>query len=312
MAARRRKRARRRRGRFSFLYKLLSLFLILAAIVTGCIVFFRANHIVVSGESRYSEEEIIAATGVELGENLFQLDKFRMVQQMQTQLPYLDDISITRRLPDTLVITVTESQPVAALEYNGEWWLLDSSCKLLERGDASLAQGRAVLLGLTPLSPSVGTRLAVDQEGEEAPKLEALLALLAALDARDMTGEITDFIDLTSESEIRLGYGGTLTVEIPLYSSDFALQARRLQGTLEQLAQQGSTASGTLTLPAEGTRAWLTAQRWMPDNLPDLSGAETGAAESGETAAPESGGTEGAVASPAPSVTPTQPEQAQG
>ena len=68
MAARRKRRGRRRRGRFGILYKVLSFFLILAAIVTGCIVFFRVNEIVVVGETRYSETEIIAATGVELGE----------------------------------------------------------------------------------------------------------------------------------------------------------------------------------------------------------------------------------------------------
>ena len=74
MAARRRKRGRRNRGRFSALYKLLSILLIFAAIVTGCIVFFRANQIVVAGKTRYSEEQIIAAAGVEQGENLFRLN----------------------------------------------------------------------------------------------------------------------------------------------------------------------------------------------------------------------------------------------
>ena len=310
MAARRKRRARRRRGRFGFLYKLFSLFLILAAIVTGCIVFFRANHIVVSGESRYSEEEIIAATGIEEGQNLFQLDKFSIIRQMRSQLPYLDDISITRKLPDTLVITVTDSQPVAALEYNGEWWLLDSGCSLLERGDASLAQGRAVLLGLTPLSPSVGTRLAVDAAEED--KLTALLALLAAMEERGMTSHITDFIDLTSEGEIRLGYDGTLTVAIPLYSGDFALQALRLEGALAELQEQNGTVAGTLTLPSEGTRAWLTAQRWMPEGLPESTGTAQSGTEGESGTEDASGAQTTPTPEPSPQVTPTQPQQAQG
>ena len=50
MAARRRRnRHRRRRGRFSFLYKLLSFLLIFAAILTGCVVFFRVNQVEVTG-----------------------------------------------------------------------------------------------------------------------------------------------------------------------------------------------------------------------------------------------------------------------
>ena len=53
--------------------------------------------------------------------------------------------TISRKLPDTLVLKVTESTPLAVLESGGNWWLLDVRGKLLEQGDAALAQGRAVL-----------------------------------------------------------------------------------------------------------------------------------------------------------------------
>lgn len=316
MAARNRRRGRRRnRGRFSLLYKLFSTLLILAAILTGCIVFFRANEIVVSGESRYSAEEIIAATGVEQGQNLFQLDKNAIVRKVLTQLPYIDTISLSRKLPDTLLITVTESQPVAALEYNGSWWLMDARGKLLEQGDATLSQGRAWLLGLTPLSPSVGSTLAVE-EGQET-KLASLKALLEAMAERNMTSHITEFIDLTSESDIRLGYDGTLTVEVPLYSSDFGLQARRLDGALEELQARNGTVSGTLTLPTEGNRAWLTTDRWMPETqLPEYvppSQSEPETAPTEEAGAGETSGTQTPEqAAPSASVTPVEPAQSGG
>ena len=72
MAARKnRNRQRRRRGRFGFLYKLLSFLVIFAAILVGCVVFFRVNEVIVTGNSRYSDQEVIAASGVELGDNLF-------------------------------------------------------------------------------------------------------------------------------------------------------------------------------------------------------------------------------------------------
>lgn len=313
MAARKRKRGRRRnRGRFGLLYKLLSTLLILAAILTGCIVFFRANEIVVTGQSRYTAEEIIAATGVEQGQNLFRLDKAAIVRQVSFQLPYIDTISIHRKFPDTLLITVTESQPVAAVEYDGAWWLLDARGKILEQGDASLATGRAILLGLTPLSPAVGASLAVDTEEEK--KLSALKELLSALDERNMASHITEFIDLTSESDIRFGYDATLTVEAPLYSSDFALQARRLDGALQELQERNGTVAGTLTLPAEGNRAWLTTERWMPETqLPVWESAPaTDSAASTETGTdtpvPE-GSAEPEESAPVESVAPLEPTQ---
>ena len=66
MAARRNRRGRRRnRGRFGFLYKLLSFLLIFAAILVGCVVFFRVDNIEVEGNSRYSAGQIIEAAEVE-------------------------------------------------------------------------------------------------------------------------------------------------------------------------------------------------------------------------------------------------------
>ena len=70
MAARHNRR-RRRRGRFSFLYKLLSVVLIVCAIVAGSVIFFRVEEITVSGSTVYSSDEIIAASEVAVGDNLF-------------------------------------------------------------------------------------------------------------------------------------------------------------------------------------------------------------------------------------------------
>ncbi len=286
MAARKKRRGRRRRGRFSFLYKFLSTLLILAAMVTGCIVFFRVNTVVVVGETRYSESEILDAAGVEMGENLFGLNKFEIVGRMRDKLPYVDTIAITRKLPDTLVITVTPSTPIAALESGGKWWLMDVSCKVLEQGDASLAQGRAVLTGLTPLSPAVGTRLEVEEA--QRLKFQGLSDLLSALVQRGMVERVTEFIDLTAENEVRFGYNGVLTVEMPLFD-DFQSQTWRLQRALEELESKNGTVTGTLHLPSEGNEAWLLAERWLP-----------GAAE---TVPPETPGAE-ALPAPSPSVPP--------
>ena len=197
MAARRNRRRRRRnRGRFGFLYKLMSALIICAAILAGCIVFFRVDVVVVDGNVRYTSEEIIGVAGVERGDNLFSLNKFNMQKNIRRELPYVSEVQIIRRLPDTLLITVSESAAVAAIQKDGEWWLLDAQCKLLERGDAALAQGRAEVRGISPLAPDVGTQLAVAQE--ERAKLDSLSQLLSALYRQGMDGQLTDFIDLTA------------------------------------------------------------------------------------------------------------------
>lgn len=262
MAARRSRYRRRNRGRFGFLYKLLSFLLILAAVLVGCVVFFRVDSIVVSGTSPYTEEEIIAASGVEKGDNLFALDKVQLGWDIIRRLPYIDEVISARKLPDTLIIEVTQCVPAAVLQSGGEYWLLDLKGKLLERGDAALAEGRPEVLGLTALAPDVGTSLAVS--AEEEYRLTRLKALLAAIHDQGMTGSLTGFLDVTAANEIRFGYGEQLTVVVPM-TTDFEDKIYALRRTLETMDAEGVPRTGTLDLTYGDDQARLLPERWLPE-----------------------------------------------
>ena len=127
-----------------------------------------------------------------------------------------------------------------------------------------------------------GGRLAVGEEQQK--KLESLMALFSALQARGMTGQVTEFIDLTTENVVRFGYGGTLTVEMPLFGN-FESQTWRLQRALEELSARNGTVSGTLHLPSEGNKAWLLAKRCMPGD--EMESSPTGEGENAVSPAPE-------------------------
>ena len=78
MARRRHSNRRRHRGRFSFLYKVLSILLVCTVIVVALTLFFRVNLILVEGEQRYTEDEVRKATQVETGDNLFLMNKYEI------------------------------------------------------------------------------------------------------------------------------------------------------------------------------------------------------------------------------------------
>ena len=42
----------------------------------------------VQGNSRYTQEEIVAASGIEQGDNMFLINKFQVIDQMISQLTY--------------------------------------------------------------------------------------------------------------------------------------------------------------------------------------------------------------------------------
>ena len=305
MAARRnRKRRRRNRGRFGGLYKLLSILLIFAAILVGCIIFFRVNTMVVAGNSRYTQEEIIAAAGVKQGDNLFTLNKYQIANRILTQLPYVNEVAISRKLPDTLIFEVTESTGTAWLESGGSYWLLDDNCKLLEVGDAALVQGKPQVLGLTAVNPTVGNTLTVSPEQQD--KLERLQAFFAAIRGRVMTGSLKGFIDLTSGNEIRFGYGENLTVVFPL-NGDFAPETHELELALKTMDQRGLPRTGTLDQNYEDRKIHLLPDRWLPDGWSAL---EDAGQQSGSESQPEESAQPQQTEDPQPEHTPTVPQQA--
>lgn len=232
MAARKNNRGRRRnRGRFSFLYVLLSFLLILIALVVGSVVFFRVGSIEVNGNDRYSAQEIIDATQVQQGDNLFRLNTTKISQALISELPYIRSASVGWDLPDGLIVTVTECQAVACIQTETGWFLIDSRGKLLEQGSPSLKQKYPQVSGISPLSPSAGQHIVVT-ESEEL-RLDALSGLLTAMENRNLLSGLID-LKLDSNSTVSFGYTDRFTVEIPL-SCDYDYKMRAMEFVIEHL-----------------------------------------------------------------------------
>lgn len=244
MQNRRKNRKRRRRGRFGFLYKSLSAILIFSAIFAGCMVFFRVNEIDAEGGVRYTKEEIIAASGIKTGENLVLLNKNKIAREILGTLPYVDEVAIRRQLPDTVELSVSECTPVASIQSEGDWWLMDVNGKLLEKGNQTLGEQYAEVTGLTPILPEEGDRLAVGDEN--SAKLKSLTELLTSLSDRDMMHQVSA-VDLTEVTTIKLRYAGRFDVLLPM-TADFARKVWRLEEVVKLLEENES---GTLDLTGE-------------------------------------------------------------
>ena len=155
MARRRSYHRKRRQGRFSFLYKILIFVTICGAIAVALALFFKVDTITVTGNSRYTANQIIEASGIETGDNMFFLNKYHASERITAALPYVETVRISRQLPDTLVVTVTECTAPAAVSQDGKLWLLSGDGKIV---DAKTGDGKqyAVVEGLTLLEPQVG------------------------------------------------------------------------------------------------------------------------------------------------------------
>lgn len=230
MAHRRRNR-RRRRGSLGPLLRVLSVLLTAVAVVAALTLFFKVDQVVVSGNSRYSAEEIIEVSGVEQGDNLILMDKYHIAEKLYTELPYITEVRINRKLPDVLMVEVVETQAVAAIKGGSSTWLMDSSGKLLEVVSASMAEKYITLEGLTAESPAISGKLKL---GEESPiSAQRLLELMQALNQWGML-EKTTSLDASDPDYMVLSYDGRFQVEM-FYDADFDFKLNCLQAAVAQL-----------------------------------------------------------------------------
>ena len=239
-----RRHGRGRRGRrFGVLYKLLTLVVVCAAAVLALTLFFKVESVEVTGNSRYSAQEIQDACGVSLGDNLYLLSKPDMVQRLHQQLPYIDEVRITRRLPNTLCVQVTEFSTVYAVEQEGTVWLLTSGGKIVEtaaeRGDTPLIDGCELL------APSLGGDVSFALELQN--RQESLFALLTALESAELTGDVRA-IHLGDPTVLSMDYTVSFTVEMP-YGADYPRLLRYLTLVIEELE---TNLTGVIDLTRDG------------------------------------------------------------
>ena len=95
--------------------------------------------IVINGDSPYTDEEIIAASGIKTGELLYSVDKDKTEQNILDGAPYVKKVSIIRAFA-TVFINLTSDEPRYYTEVSGEYFILSKDLRVLER---RLAKGDA-------------------------------------------------------------------------------------------------------------------------------------------------------------------------
>ncbi len=238
-------RRRRRKGQFSFLYKMLCLALITAAIAAALAVFFKADHIVVENNSRYTAQQVVDAGGLQQGDNLFFMNKYDVAAKITDSLHYVESVRINRRLPDTLCIHITECTCGIALAQEGTAWIMCSSGKIVDAIAAEEAEGYLTVTGLTLLSPQRGAQAAADETNESTR--QQLLTILQQLRAKGMLADVQE-IHLEDPSVITVRYLDRFNAEF-LWDADFDYKLDFLAAVVAKLE---NNERGTLKLTKDG------------------------------------------------------------
>ena len=223
-------------NRDKLIVQLISVLSVVIAMMIGLSVFFKVGRITVSGAETYQPWTIVENSGISKGDNLLTFSRAKAVSQILANCPYVKDVRIGIKLPDTVNIEIVESDVVYAIkDEQGTWWLMNSDAKVSEMINGSRASNYTQVLGVTLSSPKIGeTGVATEIQTEQtdpteevagtmptvaaivisgAQRLNTAKEILKALEDNDIVGEAAS-VDVTDVDNIELWYGSRYQVEL--------------------------------------------------------------------------------------------------
>jgi cell division protein FtsQ len=97
---------------------------------------FDVQRIAIENNAYYTSEQVIAMTGVHMGENIFRV-RTREVRNRLLADPYIRSVKIKRSLPSGLTIRVAEREEAAFVSSGGECVIIDENGLVLRRTRAT-------------------------------------------------------------------------------------------------------------------------------------------------------------------------------
>lgn len=188
------------------------------AVILTLVIFFRVQYVEVEGNHYYTAQEISSICGIEEGDNLLTLSRGEIAGNIMAQRPYVKNVKVTRELPNTVKLTITEYPATYSVtDTQGNHYLITSQGKAVEIVDEKEAKNHITINGLS-IQPSVlGETVTVAQEeGVEtsaAGKFNAMVRLLQALEEAELVKQISS-VNIPTARNITLWYTDRFEVSL--------------------------------------------------------------------------------------------------
>lgn len=248
IAARRRyneRKKRRFRTRFYIIITVLILGVFFGLLSLSSI--FTVDSIEVRGNKHYTAEEIINMGHASPGRNLFYGLNRKETEEYLEQNPYIKSARVSRKLPSTMVIKVTERKEKLAFRYDDDYLIMDGEGILLKKTrnvpKTTLIEG--IVVSRIKLGEKVGT--------ENGDRLDKALELIKATSAADL---YFVKIDMEKESQIKAYIYDTLTVKTDYDTLMTNIENGRLHLVVEKLFSDGIE-RGTITFMEDGSASFM-------------------------------------------------------
>lgn len=176
----------------------------LFAIIVGIIIYimlsplFAIKTITVETDGKLTTQEIISLSAININENIFKYTKKQITENIKEN-SYVDKVTIKRKLPDEIHITINERVPKFMITYGNAYVYINNQGYMLEISREY--QELPILKGIKTTDEEVeaGKRLC----NEDLQKLIIVLKIMESAKSEDILDLITE-IDISDSSDYKI------------------------------------------------------------------------------------------------------------
>ena len=206
-------------------------------------IFFKVDKITIKGDKVYADNEVILQSGIETGDSLVLMKEEKINEMLTKKLPYIDKITLDKKLPDSVTITVTATREIVAFQNGAGFVLVDANGKILDDNASILRDNVAIVNGITfnPKTIVEGEKIKLS----DVETTESFLALLTAI--KESKLQYLTEVTVNEKGDWELRYDDRITVKVAP-SDEIGISLKRVFEILTKEDERNPYAEGVLDL----------------------------------------------------------------
>ena len=215
---------------------------LVVGVILSLTVLFKTQAYEVSGVTKYSEDAIVEASGISKGENIFFAPKHPAEVRIKNDFPYVEDVTVSFKIPDSIRIAVVEAVEGYLVKVNtSDYLVISTKGRILAQVNNPGEYDLPIFIGPKLTSGNVGDYVSYEDE-----RILDMIESITQTFADNGYQGITE-IDATNTADISFTYDSRIKVKLG-YPEDLDYKIRTAMTIINENLDrnQTNTAEGIL------------------------------------------------------------------